>query len=57
MCDTNQWNERLTVKTNPCFTYEGKTGEEGNLVTLKDTPKNKCINAELSTSPFHLYGR
>jgi len=42
-----------TVKTNPCFRYEGKTGEELNLVIFKDNHMNNRINEELSTRPFH----
>ena len=41
-----------TVKTNPCFRYEGKTGKMRNLVIFKDNPMNNHINGELSTRPF-----
>jgi len=42
-----------TVKTNPCFRYEGKTEEERNLIIFKDIYTNNHINGELSTRPFH----
>jgi len=29
---------------NPCFRYEGKTGEQRNLVICEDTPMNIHIN-------------
>jgi len=42
-----------TVKTNPGFRDEDKTGKERNLGIFKDTPMNKHINGELSKRPFH----
>ena len=44
---------KLSVKTTPCFRYEGETGEERNLVIFKDTSMNNHIKGELSTRPFH----
>jgi len=40
------------TKTNPCFMNKGKTEEERNLVTFKNTPMNNYINGELTTKPF-----
>jgi len=40
-------------KKKPCFRYEGKTGEERNLVIFEDTFTNNHINKELSTRRFH----
>jgi len=45
-------SEISTVKTNPCFSYEGKTGEERNLVIFKDTPMNNYMNGDLSARPL-----
>jgi len=42
-----------TVKTNHWFRYEGKTGEERNLVIFKDTPMNNHIKEAILTRPFH----
>ena len=46
-----------TVKANSCFRQKGKTGEERNLVILKDTHMNlnNHFNGELSTRHFYLY--
>jgi len=46
-------SDAFTVKTTPCFRYEGETREERNLVIFKDTPMNNHIKGELSTRPFH----
>ena len=43
----------LTVKTNSCFRYGGKTANERHLVIFKDTHMNNHINRELSARPFH----
>jgi len=40
------------VKTNPCFWYEGKTGNQHNLVIFKYITMNNNINGELSARPF-----
>jgi len=45
-------NNTNTVTTNPRFRYEGKTEEDRNLVTFKDTPLNNLINGKLSTRPL-----
>jgi len=38
--DSKKWLwSRKTVKTNPCCSYGGKTGEERNLAAFKDSPK------------------
>jgi len=47
--------KKYTVKTNPCFRYEGKRGEYRNLVTFRNTGMNNHIKGELSTRPFHRF--
>jgi len=39
--------KQCTVKTNPCFRYEGQTGEESNLVVFTDSPKDNHVNDKL----------
>jgi len=46
-------SRRVTVKTNPCFSCEGKTRDELILVIFEYTPMTNHINEELSTRPFH----
>jgi len=40
-----------------CFSYEGKTGEERDLVIFNDTPMNNHVNGELLMKRFSFVDR
>ena len=39
----------FTVKTDPCFGYEGKMGQKRNEAIFKDKLSNNCINEKVSS--------
>jgi len=43
------------VKTDSCFGYQGKTGEERNLLIFQYTPMNNHINGELTTTSIRSF--